>query len=65
MNLDLLKGNWLILLGRVKQICGRLDHDELLKTEGRIQELRGQIQRTSGGPRKRAKQQLERLSKTI
>jgi uncharacterized protein YjbJ (UPF0337 family) len=65
MNLDLLKGNWLILLGRVKQACGQFDHDELLKIEGQIQELRGQIQRAFGEFRQQAKRQIEPLAKTI
>jgi len=35
MNIDLFKGHWHIVIGRVKQAYGQLSHDELAATSRR------------------------------
>lgn len=65
MNADLIKGHWHIVKGRVKQALGQLTHDELAKTEGDIEEVAGQIQKSVGESREQARRQLENLARSI
>ena len=51
MNSDILKGNWKIAKGKLKQRWGNLTDDDLNYVEGKEEELFGRIQRRTGESR--------------
>jgi uncharacterized protein YjbJ (UPF0337 family) len=53
----LIKGDWNILKGKLKQLFGNLTDDDLLYIKGKEEELVGRIQRRIG----KTKQQLIKL----
>ena len=48
MNTLTAKGNWNIAKGKFKQHFGKLMHDDLQFFEGKVDELRGRIQKRAG-----------------
>jgi uncharacterized protein YjbJ (UPF0337 family) len=48
MNALTAKGNWNITKGKFKQHFGKLTHDDLQFFEGKVDELRGRIQKRAG-----------------
>ena len=53
MNMLIMKGNWNIVLGRVKQELARLTHDNKQFMKGMEEELTGRIQKRAGQNDKR------------
>lgn len=51
-NSDILKGNWNIMKGRLRQKFANLTDDDLAYVEGQEEELLGRIQRRTGKSRK-------------
>ncbi len=47
-NKMLVKGNWNIIKGKLKEAYGTLTDDDLMFTEGKEEELYGRIQRRIG-----------------
>ena len=45
MNNDIIKGNWKILKGKVKQQWGDLTDDEITQMKGSYDELEGTLQK--------------------
>ena len=56
----IIKGDWNILKGKLKQLFGNLTDDDLLYIKGKEEELLGRIQRRIG---KTKQQVIELLSK--
>ncbi len=50
-NQDVLAGKWKQLVGKAKQKWGKLTDDELLRTEGRVEQLTGLVQERYGKER--------------
>lgn len=66
MNLDIVKGNWKQIKGKVKAQWGKLTDDQLDMIDGRRAELAGKIQEAYGLSKEEAEQQIknfERLNK--
>lgn len=61
MNADILKGNWKIAQGRIKQAYGELSDDELAKTEGDYDEVAGLMQRKYRETREEAERRIQAL----
>ncbi|MCC7048311.1 MAG: CsbD family protein [Alphaproteobacteria bacterium] len=65
MNWDIAKGNWKELKGKVKQQWGSLTDDDLMKIEGKRDQLVGRVQERYGIAKDEAEKQVkdwERLS---
>lgn len=60
-SVDALKGKWQQYIGAAKVAWGKLTEDELLKTEGRVQELAGLIQEHYAITRDEALLQVKRF----
>lgn len=56
MNADIIKGNWNITKGKLKQAFSQLTDDDLTYVEGKEDELIGRIQRRTG----RARDEIEK-----
>lgn len=61
MNRDQLQGNWQIFKGKVKEQWGRLTEDDLNITEGKLEQLAGQVAVRYGIAREEAQKKLEKL----
>ena len=51
MNSTIIKGNWNIVKGRLKQAFAQLTDDDLTYVEGKEDELIGRVQRRTGKTR--------------
>jgi uncharacterized protein YjbJ (UPF0337 family) len=61
MNRDQLQGNWQIFKGKVKEQWGRLTDDDLNITEGKLEQLAGNVAVRYGIAKEEAHQKLEKL----
>lgn len=59
MNTDTFKGKWKQMTGEVKAQWGKLTDDEILRTEGDLEKLRGKIQEKYGYSRDKAKEEVD------
>lgn len=57
----IIKGDWNILKGKLKQLYGNLTDDDLIYIKGKEEELLGRIQRRIG----KTKQQVIRLLSSL
>lgn len=64
MNKDIIKGNWKVIKGNVKQQWGKLTDDDLTKMEGSFEELSGIIQKRYGLNKDMAKKEIDTFIKT-
>lgn len=53
------RGNWNILLGRLKQKFAQWTHDDLQFLEGKEDELIGRIQKRTGQAREKVRQSIK------
>jgi uncharacterized protein YjbJ (UPF0337 family) len=58
MNRDIAAGNWKELKGKVKEQWGKLTDDDLMRIEGKRDQLLGKIQERYGLARDEAERQL-------
>ena len=58
MNQNILKGNWDIIKGKVKQQWGKLTDDDISAVEGNYDELVGRIKKTYGYQEEMTKKQV-------
>jgi uncharacterized protein YjbJ (UPF0337 family) len=63
MNSDRLEGKWLQLKGVVKEIWGKLTHDDIDEIRGRRERLAGRLQELSGIAREMAEHQIRNFMK--
>ncbi len=61
MNLDIVKGNWKQVKGKVKAQWGKLTDDELDVIAGRRTELAGKIQEAYGISKEEAEEQIKKF----
>jgi len=54
---DIIKGNWNVVRGKLKQKYGRLADNDLAYVEGQEEELIGRIQKKTG----RARREIEKV----
>lgn len=59
MNKDIIGGDWKIVKGRIKQAWGRLSDDQIDESQGNMDILEGQIQKTYGFSEDEAKKRLK------
>jgi uncharacterized protein YjbJ (UPF0337 family) len=57
MNTQIIKGNWNIIKGKLKQSYAQLTDDDLTYVEGKEEELMGRVQAKVGATR----EEIERL----
>ncbi len=61
MNSEQIKGNWMILKGKIKEKWGKLTDDELDVAEGQLDQVAGSVARKYGIAKEEAHKQLEEL----
>lgn len=61
MNKDLIKGNWNVIKGKLKQEYGELTDGDLVYREGQEDELLGRIQRKTGKSKEQLKEFINKL----
>lgn len=59
MNVDVLKGQWRQLRGKIKEQWGMLTDDDLNRIEGNYDQLVGTLQERYGYERDRARQEID------
>lgn len=59
MNKQILKGNWHVVRGRIKQVFGDLTDDDLQRMEGNSEEMYGILQARTGRSREEIERKLE------
>ena len=59
MNWDEMKGNWKQFKGKVKQQWGKLTDDDLVRVDGKREELVGRIQERYGYEKEQAERELD------
>ena len=59
MNLDIIKGNWKQLKGKVKQQWGKLTDDEVATMKGTHEELTGILQEKYGYKKDKASSEID------
>lgn len=63
MNLDIVKGNWKQVKGKVKAQWGKLTDDQLDVIDGKRVELAGKIQEAYGVSKDEAEEQIKAFEK--
>lgn len=58
MNKDMLKGEWHLIKGKVKERWGRFTEDDLTQIDGKREQLVGGIQKKYGLAREKAEEEL-------
>ena len=58
-NKTMVKGNWNIIKGKLKEAYGTLTDDDLMFAEGKEEELYGRIQRRIGKSRDEVRKMIE------
>ena len=60
MNLDIFKGQWMQLKGKIRQQWGKLTDDEVDQMQGNAEMLIGKIQERYGRSREEAEREVDR-----
>ena len=63
MNTETIKGNWMILKGKVKEQWGKLTDDDLDVAEGKVDQLAGRIAKRYGLAKEEAQKKLDSMCK--
>jgi len=63
MNEDILKGNWKMLKGKIKEKWGKLTDEDLTEIDGKKDQLLGKIQKRYGIEQDEADKQLSAWEK--
>ncbi len=64
MNKDIIKGNWNMLKGKVKQTWGKFTDDDMTTLKGGYDELEGLLQKRYGYQKEQAQKEIEKFVKT-
>lgn len=59
MNKDIIKGNWKVIKGQLKQRWASITDDDILKMEGTEEELAGTLERRYGYGKDQAKKEIK------
>lgn len=65
MNWDRIEGNWKQFSGKVKEKWGQLTDDDLAKINGQRDQLEGLIQERYGYARDKARDEVDRWTKSL
>lgn len=65
MNTDILKGNWKVVKGKVKEMWADLTDDEIARVEGNYDVLVGEIQKKYGHSREKAEESVNSFLKSL
>jgi uncharacterized protein YjbJ (UPF0337 family) len=63
MNKDMLKGDWNLIKGKIKEKWGKLTDDDLTEINGKKEQLMGAIQKRYGLAKEKAEQELNEWEK--
>lgn len=61
MNKDIIKGNWKIIKGKLKQQWSDLTDDDIGQMQGSYEELEGTLQKRYGYQKEEAERQIEKF----
>lgn len=61
MNIDIIKGNWKEVKGKLQQKWGKLTHNEIDQMQGTYEELEGYLLKKYGYKKDRAKKEIEQF----
>lgn len=59
MSNDIIKGNWKVLKGRIRQQWGKFTDDDLAQMQGTYEELEGRLQKLYGYKKEQAKKEID------
>ncbi len=65
MNTDILKGNWKVVKGKVKEMWADLTDDEITRVEGNYDVLVGEIQKKYGQSKEKAEDSVNSFLKSL
>jgi len=65
MNWDRIEGNWKQFAGKVKEKWGNLTDDDIARVNGSREHLEGILQERYGYAKDKAKDEIDRWSKTM
>ncbi len=65
MNWDRIEGNWKQFAGKVKEKWGNLTDDDIARVNGSRENLEGILQERYGYAKDKAKDEIDRWSKTM
>lgn len=63
MNIDIIKGKWSEIKGKIKQQWGSLTEDDITVIEGSREQLVGKLQRYYGYNKEKAKEEIDKFLK--
>lgn len=61
MNTDIIKGQWHVIKGKLKEQWGKLTDDEIMKMEGSSEELAGALQKAYGYEKEEAQAEIKKF----
>ena len=64
MNIDIIKGQWHMIKGKLKEQWGKLTDDEITKMEGNSEELAGALQKAYGYDKDAAQKEIKKFIDT-
>jgi uncharacterized protein YjbJ (UPF0337 family) len=65
MNMDVIKGEWKQIAGKVKAKWGKLTDDDLTQIDGKKEQLVGKLQSHYGHTKEDAEKHIDEFLKTI
>ena len=64
MNTDIIKGQWHVIKGKLKEQWGMLTDDEIMQMEGNSEELAGVLQKAYGYEKDEAQKEIKKFIDT-
>lgn len=61
MNIDIIKGQWHVIKGKLKEQWGKLTDDEIIEMEGSSEELAGVLQKVYGYEKDEAHKEIKKF----
>lgn len=65
MDKNILKGDWNLIKGKIKEKWGKLTDDDLAKIDGKRDQLLGKLQKSYGLAKDKAEKELEDWEKKL
>jgi uncharacterized protein YjbJ (UPF0337 family) len=59
MAADIIKGNWKVLKGKIRQRWGKFTDDDVAQMQGSYDELEGRLQKLYGYQKEQAKKEID------
>lgn len=64
MNKEQFKGNWKEIKGKIKEKWGKLTDDDIIRIEGKYEQLRGALEKKYGYEKEEAEKEIDNLCKS-